>query len=267
MYRKFSLLNGNNVTLSLTDNTYCATPNGLGFSTDISTLRQGNESKLTYEQFGLSTIGLSVKISGTTKANVYANYRALADVLIYDPLYLIYELPNGTSYRRKCKVSSLTKGEIGTDGCLNCDLALTPLGFWEDLIETTRTITSFSSAQTFNIANTLDTPLYLSYYGGTLTNPSIAVTQNSVEYAYLKFLGTFGSMVVNANEVDESIVLTAGGVEEANPYSKQDFITYATKQGELKTFIKLKNGQSSMAFSGFSGGTFVVKYRNRYATV
>lgn len=292
-YRKFSLVNGNNTTWTFADpsvKVFGTNPAGLGFATDSSFLRLGDDQLLTYEQYSMVEKTLDVIFYDDTLDKIYKKYNDFIKFLSYKDIYLLYETPgSSTAYRMKVQVVSLSKGEVSPDNsALTCSLSMIPLTFWEDNIKNTIEVgndtgeggksyplerpyyyasSSASSIQIESIG-TINAPVEISIIGSA-TNPQYSMFD---EYDNLigigRFVGTFDSVYVNSDEAEESIVLMRNGVALENPYNYQD-LTIGSPDESYLTFLKLQTGVNKIVFALDSGfdGSVKIEWRNRYVSV
>lgn len=290
MYRKFSLVNGEGTTWELTNKdfpVFASNPSGLGFGTSTQSLRIGDESDVTYQQYLLSDVSFDIIFYGDNK-EIYKNYYDFVQFLLVKPIYLLYKTPASDNvYRRKVYGSSLSKTEITENNYMSCTLNLSTQSFWEDNIEhiivaskSTEgdgksyplsrpyyyAIVSTDSME-LNSSGGLDTPIRIEI-NGTVNNPQYNLYDEKNElYGIGKFVGTFDKVIVDSDEFNETIELLNGAIFEPNPYNFQDFsIIDGTSQF---TFLKLKKGVNKMVFnldSAFNGEV-TIKWRNRYLSV
>lgn len=292
-YRIFSLVNGNNATWTFTDpktKVFATNPSGLGFATDASFLRLGDDQLLTYEQYSMEAKSFDVIFYDDTLAQIYKRYNDFIKFLSYKDIYLLYQTPaSSTSYRMKVQVSSLGKTEVSSDNsALTCPLTLTPMTFWEDNIKNTIEVTNdagtggksyplerpyyYAATSASNIQiesiGTINAPVEITIQG-TATNPQYSLfDENDNLIGIGRFVGTFDSVYVNSDEAEENIVLTRNGVALDNPYNYQD-LTIGQPDESYLTFIKLQSGVNKIAFTLDAGfdGSVKVEWRNRYVSV
>lgn len=292
-YRKFSLVNGNNATWTFADpniKVFGTNPSGLGFSTDASFLRLGDDQLLTYEQYSMVEKTLDIIFYDDTLEKIYKKYNDFIKFLSYKDIYLLYQTPaSSTSYRMKVQVTSLSKGEVSPDNsALTCALSLLPMTFWEDNIKNTIEVSNdsgeggksypldrpyyYASSSASNIQiesiGTINAPVEITI-NGTATNPQYSMfDENDNLIGIGRFVGTFDSVYVNSDEAEENIVLTQGGVALDNPYNYQD-LTIGQADESYVTFLKLQAGVNKIVFSLDAGfdGTVKIEWRNRYVSV
>lgn len=289
--RKFSLANSNNATWQLTDpnfKAFATSPTGLGFASDPSFMRVGNDNIITYSQYSMGEKTFDIMFYGDTRAREYQMYNDFIKFLVYEPIYLLYETPNSkTTYRMKVKVMSLGKTEISpSNSALTCPITLAPLSFWEDNVANVITVTNtaqvggksypltrpyeYAELDTNNIAitcnGTLDSPMQITIVGRAVDPQFNVYDGNDVMYGAGKLSGTYDYVYINSEEADESIQLTRNSVDISNPYNYQDL----TLDAEQVTFVRLKAlSTNRMAFSLSSGfsGYVQIAWRNRYLSV
>lgn len=293
-YRKFRLQNANGDIFELTDKNYkvfASSPQGLGFSKTISTLRLGNELALVYSMINLDQISFELLFYDDTRSDKYQKYNDFVNFISYKPLYLLYQKPNSFDwYRRRYESMSLSKTEVDyVDSMLHCAYVIQPLTFWED--ETSQQIkmhisTDITEGKIYeieypiiygfdgsgmadlNVLSLLDTPLEITI-SGTAVSPQYVLydAENNI-YGRGKFNGTFDSIYVNAKESEEEIQLIRNQLILDNPYGYQD-LTVGNPNEIFVTFMKLKVGQSKIRFimDDQFDGDVLIEWRNRYATV
>lgn len=267
MVRHFSLINGAGVTWDITSKeTFATNPSGLGFGTDSSYIRVGNDSVITYEQFSMGNKTFDIMFMGDTLAEIYQRYNDFISFILKKDIYLVYKTPSSeNSYRMKVYVTSLGKGEVSADNsALTCPIVLMPLSFWEDNIENEVSSTTLGT-KTINSIGQLPTPLTIEVTG-SVKNLSYNLTDgNNVLIGAGKLTGTYSSVEVVAEESEERITLKQSSTTVANPYNYQDLNLVAPRL----TFLQLVNGTNKITLSSeqsFSG-TVKLKWRNRYLSV
>lgn len=292
LYRKFKLVNANNNEFTLTEQNFkvfANTPNGLGFSKSISTLRLGDEELLLYSLVNLDNINFELLFYDDKLSDKYQKYVEFMQFISFKPLYLYYQRPNGFEwYRRKIEIVSLSKSEVSfEDSMLHCNLVMKSLGFWEDDIAEEIVLekqeqqgkiypitypftyggNSFSGVDLIS-KGLLDTPLEIQINGTSEDAEWIIYDNNDNIYGRAKFNGTFDTIYVNSRESEEEIKLLYNGTFVDNPLSYQDLTVGSPNQIYI-TFLKLKVGRSKISFNfdlSFEGNV-VIKWRNRYVSV
>lgn len=267
MVRHFSLINGAGVTWDITTReTFATNPSGLGFGTDSSYIRVGNDSVITYEQYAMQNKEFDIMFMGDTLAEIYQRYNNFVSFLLNKDIYLVYKIPSSeNSYRMKVYVTSLGKGEVSADtSALTCPLVLMPLSFWEDNIENEVSATSLGT-KTINSIGQLPTPLTIEVTGSV---KNLSYNQTDASNNVLgagKLTGTYTSIEVVAEESEERIVLKNNSTTIENPYNYQDLNLTAPKL----TFLQLVNGTNKITLSSETSfsGTVKLKWRNRYLSV
>ena len=292
-YRKFKLVNGDGKEFNFTDPSYkvfADSPQGLGYSKTITSLRLGDDLLIPYSIFNLDQISFTIRFYDDKLADIYQKYNDFINFMSYKPLYLLYQKPNSfTWYRRRIETLSLGKTQVDYQNrMLSCPFTIQPLTFWEDdkanVIKISNNEQSngkeypitypFSYAgksfDNIDITTTglLDMPLKITI-DGTVTNPQyIIYDSKGTMYGTGKFIGTFDKLFINSDEAEEEIQLMRGGLIIDNPLSYQD-LTIGSPNEIYVTFLKLKTGKSKLRFvldSGFDGSV-LIEWRNRYVTV
>lgn len=268
-YRKLSMINGKGVTWTFTDlsnKTFAGGLQGFGFSNTASLLRIGDMNYISYSLNNLDEMSLELIFYADTVEGIYSDYSDFVAFLSAGGLYLIYDVPNLNVYRRPVMVTSLTKTEVSADtSALECSLSLMPLGFWEDNVENSVTITSGYADVT--VGGNMDTPMNYTLTGSSMASPMVGVrngTSSTDEfYNQGRFIGTYNSVAVISEELSESITLRNGSNQVvSNPYNYQDL----TVSVEHVTFFKVHPGGNRVTTNA-TGATLVVTWRSRYASV
>lgn len=132
--RQFTLKNGIGNTISLNDLDYFGyEPEGLGIS--FSNEFYGANANFLLQSSGIEMNQFSINILfGAISGNPYTKYRELISFLNYQPLYLIYNIPQVGIYEREVMLSELPKSEIGEYSVIAETLTLeclTPWYQWE----------------------------------------------------------------------------------------------------------------------------------------
>lgn len=288
MIRKFFIENSLGNRYSLQErNVLGRNPSGLGAEVSYESIILGESKKITDSHYELIDKQMSIVFKGNI-ASVYQAYQDFVRFLSRKPLKLIYVTPN-TFEEYWCDVvlSRLDKTEVNESNVLECDLVLSPVDFWRNSRTNILDVSDddegngkryplsrpysygSKSLSEVTISNNgfYDAPFTIEINGST-TNPIITLYDaNDVRYGQARFVGTFDSVTINSDELNESISLVQGGVELTDPYNYQD-LTYLDDDTAL-TFMKLKVGQSKMAFTlglGFNG-TIRITWNERYITI
>lgn len=288
MIRKFYLENAQGNRYSLQDtNVLGRNPSGLGAEQTFESIILGESKKLTESHYELIDKQLSIVFKGTVP-QVYQMYQDFVRFLSRKPLKLIYVTPNTfDEYWCDVVLSSLSKTEVNEADVLECDLVLSPLDFWRNSKTNILDVGDddegsgkkyplkrpysygSKSLSEVSISNNgfYDAPFIIEI-NGTTTNPIITLyDEDNVRYGQARLVGTFDSITINSDELNESIQLESGGVQLTDPYNYQD-LTYLDDNTAL-TFMKLKVGQSKMAFTlglNFSG-TIRITWNERFITI
>lgn len=292
-YRKFSLVNGNNITYDLSEyshKVFANSPQGLGYSKTISYLRLGDENLIAYSMFNLEDIDFEILFYDDKLSSKYQKYQEFLIFLSYKPLYLLYNLPNSFDwYRRKVESVSLCKTEVDkTDSMLHCPFKLNTLTFWEDNKVNSLTVKrnlegdgkiypieypiKYGALATDRVELTakgmLSSPLEITI-NGNVTNPQIILyNKNNEVYGRCKLNGTFDKVYINSEDANEKLELTRGGLLLDNPLGYQD-LTIGSPNEIYITFLKLQTGNSYLRFildDDFTGDV-QINWRNRYVSV
>lgn len=288
MIRKFYIENSLGNRYSLQDtNVLGRNPSGLGAEVTFESVILGESKKVTETHYELIDKHLSIVFRGTIP-EVYQAYQDFVRFLSRKPLRLIYVTPN-TFEEYWCDVilTRLDKTEVNEANVLECDLELSPVDFWRNSRTNILDVGDddegsgkkyplkrpysygSKSLSEVSISNNgfYDAPFTIEI-DGTTTNPIITLYDaNDVRYGQARLIGTFDKIVINSDELNESIQLVQNGVELTDPYNYQD-LTYLDDETAL-TFMKLKVGQSKMAFTlglNFSG-TIRITWNERYITI
>lgn len=288
MIRKFYIENslGNRYSLQ-ESNVLGRNPSGLGAEQSFESVILGESKKVTEYHYELIDKQMSIVFKGTIP-EVYQMYQDFVRFLSRKPLRLIYVTPN-TFEEYFCDVvlTRLDKTEVNEANVLECDLTLSPVDFWRNSRTNILDVGNDDegsgkkyplkrpysygsrSLSEVTISNNgfYDAPFTIEIDGVT-TNPIITLyDSNNIRYGQARFIGTFESIKINSDELNENIKLVSNGVELTDPYNYQD-LTYLDDNTAL-TFMKLKVGQSKMAFTlGLSfGGTIRITWNERFITI
>lgn len=291
-YRILNLVNGKNEKWELTDRnfkTFASDISGFGVSKSLSLLRIGLAQGVTNAQYNLDQIRYTVNFYDSDIVEQYKKYNDFVRFLSHRPLSQEYLIPSSkTVYVRDVELVSLNKTEVNpATHSLECEIVLQPLTFWQDkeshCIITDNTVEvaknyplsrpyAYGNYSLSNIAiNTdgfLDTSLEITI-DGQCQDPAYMLYDESGElYGIGRFVGTFDSVYVNSDEMNQQIILTRGGIELDNAWSYRD-LTVGKPNEVAVTFLKLKPGKSRLAFrldQSFDGKV-MIEWRNRYASV
>jgi len=289
-FRKFALYNSQGTIWDLSEDmsSYANSPQGLGFTRTNTFIRLGDDAIISSSKMELLQTSFELIFYDLNPKIVYQNYEKFMRFLSFKPLYLLYQKPNSDNwYRKQVMTASMTKGEISEDGMMRCNLTLDSMSFWEDrdvnVIETDKTelggkiypITypiEYGEISTSNIkiasVSMLDTPFKLTIDGKCSDPMYVLYDADGNVYGRGKFIGDFEKVVVNSEDADETIELTHNGLIIDNPYNYQDLSIGNTGAINI-TFLKLKQGQSKLAFildTAFDGKVRI-EWRNRYASI
>lgn len=178
---------------------------------------------------------------------------------------MYYTIPTNPTetYTLPCYCISVSKGETGRNGILNCAVTFQGLDFWHGE-EVTATGTS-----TLSLTNEGDYPVgfEITIEGTSMTEPYFTLTQDDI-YGEAKLLTEeFSSIYINSNDTEQEMVLESNGSVLSNPLSYQDL---SISNGTIfVTFLKLARGTSTLDV-GMTSGTLnsvTVKFTPRYRSV
>ena len=287
--RKFWLVNKNNEKFE--DMKACfqfGSPSGFGLSANLTTVRLGDTSLLTYTEYQLLNKGFELRFYGDA-ITAYQKYNEFSRFISKSPLYLYYQPPN-LKEPLMCKVEivSLDKSEIGEDRILRCNASFQPLTFWEDrtehIITATKTVIDggkhypltrpyyYATSALSNIPiyndGLADAPFSIEVIGEATDLQFNLFTEDGTKYGVGKINGTFDRIYINSDDLLETIELEKNDILVANPYNYQD-TSIGSAEGLAITFLKLKSGKNLLTFntdSDFAGEINIV-WRNRYVTI
>lgn len=267
--RKFYLTNSLNNKYEFTNaqlEHFLNSPQGLGFTKSISTLRLGDDELVMSEQYSMPSISGEILFYASRK-QAYQDYLEFMNFIRLGGLKLYYTPPNMLyPYFIDCEIVQVDKTEYSTDGYLNCPISIYGLTQWQNSQESTIKVNNENSnngkhyplvRNYFYDGNSLS-DIKLEVNGqvevgfifeivGNCTNPQLIVKQNDVAYGKIKLDGTFDYVRVNSDDVNEEIYLEKDGASLTNPYQYQD-LSIADGIANI-TFFKLKVGSSKIAFS------------------
>ncbi len=298
-HRKFKLKNSLDETYELTDpnlKRFFNSPNGLGFTKNISGIRIGNRFKTTKREYDFPQPSGELLFYDYNNERIYDSYSEFIKFASFYPLKLYYYTPSfnktedeANSLYLKCEIVVDEKTEISKDdNALHVPITFRGSSFWMSGKENNYAIdlnnigdSEFSFPLTFpfsfgsdplrNIVlmnnGTLPSPVTFTIIG-SCTNPYIRFyDKNYVEYGSCKILGTFDYVKVSAEEDAEQISLKNSGVEVPNAINKQD-LTIGNEEVDdyYLTFLKLKPGltYATVNFESDFTGTISLSWRDEY---
>lgn len=290
-YRVFWLENSSGIKYSLIeDNHFLASPAGLGFSKNLTTVTLGNTNTVLSETYNLQSDMFTgyVQFFGDTNAERYRGYNDFTRFLMFTPLTLHYQTPNSDkAYHCTVAVSSLQKSETGQDSILSCPITLVKETLWyddtENVIDVTNAIPDskkyaldrpyhYGIVLTSNItvlnAGTSDTPMKIEIIGACENPMYYVYDRDDTLYGICRINGTYDYVCIDSDEANENIILKKNDAYIANAINYQD-LTVGSPNQIFVTFIRLKAGTSTIVCKlddDFSGHVKVT-WRNSYATV
>lgn len=269
MARQFYLENGLGKKYELTNKNFkqfLNEPEGLGFSKNLNVLRIGNVELITDEQYSMPSISGEVLFYDNLE-NAYQDYLEFINFVRYSPLKLYYLPPNMLfPYYIECSITQVDKSEYQRVGYLSCPVTFYGYTLWQNSQESNLVVSNSenkdgkyyelirpyhyagNSLNSIEINNTGDVPIgFVFEVVGSVTNPRLIASQNGIVYGQLKLNGTFDYIMVDSNDLTESIYLENNGTVITNPLSYQD-LSIADGVSDI-TFFKLKIGESKLSFS------------------
>lgn len=275
-------LNVNNTT------TFLHSPEGLGYSVNLTTVKLGNTDIIMSEQYNLGSFAGDLIFFGTVP-EMYQQYQNLLSFLSKRPITLHYLPPNtDDSYRCLVRVVSVEKTEVNAeDGVMHCPIQMYRQGMWyqdePNQLEVSNDIAegkqypldrpySYGALSLENIQMTnngmTDTGIKVEIFG-SVTDPEWSLFNNEgVQYGAAKILGTYDYVRVDSDDLSEEIHLELGGSSIANAINYQD-LTVGSPQQVYVTFLKLRPGKSTLMFDlGDSFDGYVrLTWANAYVSV
>ncbi len=279
------LLKGENIQNTIS---FLNSPNGLGYSVDISTVKLGNTDMILSEVYNLGNVGGDVLFIGETR-EVYQQYQDFLSFLSRKPITLHYLPPNtNDSYQCLVRVVVLEKTEVShEDGIMHCPIQLYRQGMWyndtPNILDASNEISegktypltrpySYGAVSLENIqlvnSGMTDTSIKVEIFGNC-TDPSWTLYDDeNIQYGACKILGTYDYVRVDSDDLNEEIYLERGGSVIANAINYQD-LTVGSPQSVFVTFLKLNPGTSTLRFdlSDEFSGYVRITWRNAYVSV
>jgi len=288
--REFWLVNSQGTRYSLHDvKTFLNEPEGLGYGVDLDVLRLGNSNAVLSESYNLGSVSGELLFMGT-REEVYNQYFLFAQFLYFRPITLHYKTPDkADGYYCQVRVTALEKTEVNhEDMILHCPITMYRQTMWyndtENVIEARNNSLDgkmyplyrpyhYGAVSTSNIelynAGVADAPLLIEVMGESTDVAWSLYDSANNKYGAGKVLGTYDTVTVNSDDLNESIVLTREGSFIPNAVNYQD-LSVGDPREVYVTFLKLRPGLSRMTFT-FADNTFDgyvrVTWRNAYVTV
>lgn len=293
-YRKFWLENQDGELWYFTElenKTFLNKPMGLGMSVQYGGFRLGNAQIVNYQSYDLLSVQGTLFFYRNSRADIYKDYFDFMKFISKNSLLkLHYKTPNSfESYYRYCFVQQIDKGEINNNSLImECPIIFATQTFWRNdiknvlVVDNTRTndgksyplerpyhyaTSGLSNMKVTNRGNT-DTALKITIEG-EVTNPLINVYDNhNKKYGAVKMIGTFDKVVIDSDDLNESIRLERNGAVLVAPYSYQDLSIGSPNQTYV-TFIKLKSGESTLRFNSDEtfNGKVTLEWSDEYVSV
>ena len=269
MVRQFYLENSLGKRYELTNKNFkhfLNEPEGFGFSKSLDVLRLGNNELITNEQYSMPNISGDILFYDDVE-KAYQDYLEFVNFVRYSPLKLYYLPPNLLfPYYIECNITQVDKSEYKKEGFLSCPITIYGYTLWQNSQENILTVSnnenkdgkyyelirpyhySGNSLNSIEINNIGDVPVgFVFEILGSVTNPRLVATQNGSIYGQLKLNGTFDYIMIDSNDLTETIYLENKGIVITNPLSYQD-LSIADGVSDI-TFFKLKIGESKLSFS------------------
>lgn len=267
--RKFWLQQGEDDTniYSFLSDSFLNEPQGLGFSKTISTLKIGNREIVQDEYYNLPTISGTITFYKGDVSTKYKDYQDFLNFIRNGDIRLYYNTPNTfDSYYCEGRIIAVDKGEVGTNGVMECPFSFKATTQWQNAKQ--RIVTTIKSQTDGGKFYDLERDYYYSpssfdtielinrgyeqvgfelLIEGEVTNPKLTLSQNGVVYGALQINGTYDRVYINSKDGEEEIILERNGSIVPNPISYQDM---SIADGVIDvTFLKLKTGTSTASFS------------------
>ena len=292
--RKFWLENQNGDLWYFTDEeskTFFDAPTGLGINLEYGGYRLGNAEVINYQNYDLLAIQGTLLFFRNSRAEIYKDYFDFMNFIANNSLLkLHYKTPNSfDSFYRYCFVRKVDKTQINSDAlAMECPITFQTQTFWRNdnknvvvvdnsiandgkSYELTRSYyyptSKLSNIKVLNRGNT-ETALKVTIEG-EVTNPTLNVYDNSNDkYGAMRMLGTFDKVIVDSDDISESIVLEQDGATLVAPYSYQDLSIGSPNQTYI-TFLKLKSGESSLRFNADNSfnGIVTLEWSDEYVAI
>lgn len=294
--RRFWLTNSKGERFSLMgQEPYLHNPSGLGYQVELQTVQLGTNQLITAERYDLGTFTADLVFFGN-RPTQYQAYQTFLRFIRWTPLQLHYAMPNSDAeFYCYVRINSLQKSEISpSDNVLHIPVTMLRQSMWysgtENMIEvdnapsydykeyaltreyiygenSTGYVELYSDGQT-------DTPFRLEV-SGSATNFEYEVYDYNIgspgmgeKYGAGKISGTYDVIIINSDELNETLYLENGGSVISNAVNYQD-LTVGSPPNTYVTFIKLRPGRSGIYFTydNAFAGSVKVSWRNAYVTI
>lgn len=289
MYRKLWLKNGVGNEFTFTEKNakqFLSTLEGLGFAKTIDGYTLGNVTKVTSSSYTFPNVTGELLFYADVQ-DAYQDYFNFVKFISLEPLQLYYLPPNTLNpYYCSCELIQVQKGEYGIDGIMRVPVSFQCTSHWLNSNETAIVLTNepvgtgkyYDLERPYYYAGTTLQNISLTNNGsdavgmiveivGDVTNPQYTLTQNSQVYGSCKINGSYDYVKVNSKDGEQSIYLELDGSAITNPAVYQDL----SISGGVLTFIKLKTGTSTMAFTCGNidtfNGTLKIRYSGSFVSV
>lgn len=287
--RQFWLENANGIKYSLHRvESFLNTPSGLGYGVDISTFKLGDSNVIATEEYNLGSVEGEILFM-EEREKAYQQYFQFAQFLYARPITLHYVPPNTfDGYHCQVRITNVEKGEVNSDdGILHVPVSMYRQTMWYTDKEN---VISVKAEYEDGKEYPLDRPYHYGMFstnGMILTNNGVANAPLIIEvdgassdvmwrlfdanynlYGACRIIGDYDYVYVNSNDLEEEIRLVDNDVFLPNAINYQD-LTVGDPRNVFVTFLKLRPGQSRLAFNltdEFTG-TVTVRWRNAYVTV
>lgn len=271
--------------------TFMEDPQGLGLDINYGGFRLGNAEIVNTQQYQLKPITGVLNFFGSNRAEIYKNYFDFMNFIAKNRLLkLHYRTPNTfESYYRYCFVQSVTKTEIDDRYLLmECPITFATQTFWRNDKVNSIAVTDestgdgkkyelerpyhyasskLSNIKVINRGNT-DTAMKVTILGAS-KNPTLNVYDNNgVRYGAIRMLGEFDKVIIDSDDLNQSITLEKEGATLTAPYAYQD-LSVGQQNQVYVTFVKLKSGESTLVFTndGAFDGIVMIEWSDEYVSI
>lgn len=284
IYRKLWLKNGDDEEYDLTDKVdeyFFGNINGFGAETEISTVRLGNfEYASSYLYNMLNIEGTIYFHNGKGNPYIYQDYQDFFMFCNKLPLYLYYEPPHlvGKPVYRQVLLNKIEKTEISPKTkALECPVSFKPLSFWytkdEEIVFVVMQEEGKGKKYLLNrpyayrgdnmnhidLINNCPFPVPLKIQiKGIFGDVSYSLYDNKNNlYGNGRIINErkMLKIIINSDDLNESIYIEDTAGEVATPVNNQDFSI--CKPGVDFTFLYLKPGKNFISFNIDEPGDFV----------
>ena len=260
MIREFTLINSLNESWTFTEKTFKVflnNPQGLGFTRTVTTVRYGNRQNLTDITDNFPQPSGDIFFYDSANGDRYTEYNLFCRFITYEPLKLVYTVPNISEFTLDCVVTSLTKTESKPNNVLTCPVVFQGLSFWKGT-----EVKQVGTASSYTLTNFGDYPVGFEItIEGSPVNPYVQLEQDSDLYGEAKFIDStaFDSLYINSNDGEQNVILEQGGSVLPNPLSYQDL---SISNGSIYvTFVKLARGETDLTIGMDSGSLTSVEIK------